>query len=151
MKYIKKPIPIEISEPWWKLGDHPDVKSEAGAKWMRANTSWYRHTPFEKEDGYCLKCHKAVHEHGWIGTLEGGHVVCPGDRIVTGVQGEHYPIKPDIFEQTYEKADGNKPQVDAVAAIIRPLLLHSDWYPQDAHDEVSLRVANQIVSTLSLI
>jgi hypothetical protein len=29
--------------------------------------------------------------------------VCPGDYIITGVKGEHYPCKPDIFEQTYEK------------------------------------------------
>lgn len=42
---------------------------------------------------------------GWIDTLEGGHVVTPGDWIITGVQGEHYPCKPDIFEMTYEKVD----------------------------------------------
>lgn len=39
---------------------------------------------------------------GWIDTLEGGHIVTPGDWVITGVQGEHYPCKPDIFEQTYE-------------------------------------------------
>ena len=102
MKYIKKPIPIEISEPWWKDGDHPSVKPSSEAKWIWANTSWYRITPFEREPGYCLKCLCDVTKHGWLGTLEGGHIVCPGDRIVTGVQGEQYPIKPDIFEQTYE-------------------------------------------------
>lgn len=26
----------------------------------------------------------------------------PGDWIVTGVDGEKYPVKPDIFEKTYE-------------------------------------------------
>lgn len=39
---------------------------------------------------------------GWIDTIEGGHIVTPGDWVITGVQGEHYPCKPDIFEQTYE-------------------------------------------------
>jgi hypothetical protein len=39
----------------------------------------------------------------FIKTLEGEHMVSPGDFIVTGVQGERYPCKPDIFEQTYEK------------------------------------------------
>ena len=97
MKDIKKPIPIEISEPWLKEGDHPNVKSATEAKRIRVNTSWYRPTPFEHESGYCLKCLCSVIRHGWIGTLEGGHIVCPGDRIVTGVQGEQYPIKPDIF------------------------------------------------------
>jgi len=39
-----------------------------------------------------------------IGTLEGGHDVSPGDWIITGVKGEHYPCKPDIFAATYEPA-----------------------------------------------
>lgn len=37
-----------------------------------------------------------------IETLEGTMVALPGDWIVRGVQGEFYPVKPDIFEQTYE-------------------------------------------------
>ena len=38
-------------------------------------------------------------------TLEGYHAVTPGDWIITGVKGEHYPCKPDIFEMTYEKVE----------------------------------------------
>lgn len=45
----------------------------------------------------------------WIDTLEGGHVVTPGDWIATGIQGEHWPIKPDIFAATYEPADEAAP------------------------------------------
>ena len=37
-----------------------------------------------------------------IRTLEGFMTVTPGDWIITGVQGERYPCKPDIFEATYE-------------------------------------------------
>ncbi len=37
-----------------------------------------------------------------IPTLEGGMLASPGDWIITGVQGERYPCKPDIFEETYE-------------------------------------------------
>ncbi len=40
-----------------------------------------------------------------IDTLEGKHEVTPGDWIITGVKGERYPCKPDIFEMTYEVAD----------------------------------------------
>ncbi len=43
--------------------------------------------------------------NGWIRTLEGGHIVTPGDWIITGVKGERYPCKPDIFEMTYEPAE----------------------------------------------
>lgn len=39
-----------------------------------------------------------------IGTLEGEHLVSWGDWIIRGVVGELYPIKPDIFESTYEPA-----------------------------------------------
>jgi len=41
----------------------------------------------------------------WIETLEGGHIVTSGDFIITGVKGEHYPCKPDIFALTYEAAE----------------------------------------------
>jgi hypothetical protein len=39
-----------------------------------------------------------------INTLEGAMWVEPGDWIIRGVKGEHYPCKPDIFEATYEPA-----------------------------------------------
>lgn len=43
---------------------------------------------------------------GWrINTLEGSMEVTPGDWIITGIKGEQYPCKPDIFEATYEAAD----------------------------------------------
>ena len=71
-KYRKKPVVIEATQ-WFKYGDHPAVRHHAHADGPR----------------------------GWIDTLEGGHIVTPGDWIITGVNGEHYPCKPDIFEKTY--------------------------------------------------
>lgn len=40
-----------------------------------------------------------------IKTLEGFHVISPGDWIITGVQGEKYPIKEEIFLATYEPVE----------------------------------------------
>jgi hypothetical protein len=40
-----------------------------------------------------------------IQTLEGTMRAAPGDWIITGVKGEKYPCKPDIFEATYERAE----------------------------------------------
>lgn len=37
-----------------------------------------------------------------IPTLEGVMHASKGDYIITGVNGEQYPCKPDIFEKTYE-------------------------------------------------
>lgn len=41
----------------------------------------------------------------WTDTLEGPLRVSDGDWIITGIKGEHYPCKPDIFEATYEPAE----------------------------------------------
>lgn len=40
-----------------------------------------------------------------IPTLEGVMHASIGDWIITGVNGEQYPCKPDIFEKTYEPVD----------------------------------------------
>ena len=40
-----------------------------------------------------------------IETLEGDHEVSVGDWVITGIKGERYPCKPDIFEATYEPVE----------------------------------------------
>jgi hypothetical protein len=77
MKFRKKPVVIEATQ-WFKNGDHPAV------------------TRFRDDMSESI---------GWVKTLEGGHIVDRGDWIITGVKGEHYPCKPDIFEMTYEVAE----------------------------------------------
>jgi hypothetical protein len=77
MKFRKKPVVIEATQ-WFKMGDHLAVTQ-----------------PLPIDDQYM--------QYGWVDTLEGGHYVTPGDWIITGVKGEHYPCKPDIFEMTYEE------------------------------------------------
>lgn len=74
-KYRKKPVVIEATQ-WFGPGDHPAVEISVGSNNL-----------------------------GWIDTLEGGHIVTPGDWIITGVKGEHYPCKPDVFTLTYEPAE----------------------------------------------
>lgn len=43
-----------------------------------------------------------------IKTLEGTLEADVGDWIITGVNGEKYPCKPDIFQKTYEPIEENK-------------------------------------------
>ena len=46
-----------------------------------------------------------------IPTLEGDMTAEPGDWIITGVKGERYPCKPDIFKILYERiAESDKPE-----------------------------------------
>ena len=120
MKYRKKPVVIEASQ-WFKNGDHPldyvggtsgfeaGVWAEFSEYHMRSN-DWegkivrrFRH-PDVPGTRLCDHCGDTMHNHGWIDTLEGGHIVCPGDWIISGVKGELYPCKPDIFAMTYEVA-----------------------------------------------
>ena len=96
-RYRKKPVAIEASQ-WFKCGDHDSVSPYLD----RVHHFKDLHSESARS---CEKCERAMRYHGWVDTLEGGHVVCPGDWIITGVRGEHYPCKPDIFAETYELVD----------------------------------------------
>lgn len=109
-KFRKKPIVVEAVQ-WFKNGDHPEDKcafiqpSEGDKEAFMSEGKIVRY--FRRPDimagRACQHCRIRMREHGWVDTLEAGHTVCPGDWIITGVKGEHYPYKPDIFEETYEK------------------------------------------------
>ena len=77
MKFRKKPIVIEAEQ------FDPD------------NKPW--------PDGvYEIEMHGFLDWGFRIKTLEGIMRVTPDDWIITGIKGERYPCKPDIFEETYE-------------------------------------------------
>jgi len=42
-------------------------------------------------------------DHLEIDTLEGVHIASPGDYIIKGIKGEFYPVKPEIFKETYDE------------------------------------------------
>lgn len=93
MKFRKKPVVIEATQ-WFKNGDHPSVEmcwfdSDGRVRWA----------PGDSAAITIYGCTKRPA----IRTLEGWHEVTPGDWIITGIKGEHYPCKPDIFEATYEE------------------------------------------------
>jgi hypothetical protein len=122
-KYRKKPVVVEASQ-WLKNGDHPNDGTEvfperntpglpstfsplysgeyAGQR-LEGKVVRYFRRPDVPDDTICRHCRLTMHVHGWIDTKEGGHIVCPHDWIITGVQGEYYPCKPDIFDVTYDR------------------------------------------------
>lgn len=83
MKFRKKPVVIEAVQ---YTGDKP---------WPEGVTELPEHVAARLTLTAGL---------AWCETLEGGHIVSPGDWIITGVKGEKYPCKPDIFLATYEPA-----------------------------------------------
>lgn len=115
MKFRKKPVVVEVTQ-WFKNGDHPnddvlrpfeDTGLVPTAPREGAVVRYFRNPRFPGTY-LCPHCQRTFHDHGWIDTLEGEHNVCPGDWIITGVKGERYPCKPDIFEATYEKVEPAK-------------------------------------------
>lgn len=109
MKFRKKPVVIEATQ-WFKNGDHPKDDCETfefgefKGQLMEGKVVRYFRRPDTPGTRLCQHCNQVMNIHGWIDTKEGGHIVCPGDWIITGVKGERYPCKPDIFEATYDAA-----------------------------------------------
>lgn len=56
-----------------------------------------------------------------VHTLEGDMKASIGDYIITGVNGEQYPCKPDIFEKTYELAESEKEDSDNLDSMLEDL------------------------------
>lgn len=90
-KATKKPVEIEF---WRNTG-----KEENALKMM----DWIG-------EGNTVEFSCPEHEDCWdgtliISTLEGDMRVDVGDYVIRGVNGEHYPCKPDIFHKTYNIED----------------------------------------------
>jgi hypothetical protein len=111
MKFRKKPVVIDAFL-WQENGDHPldncrVIEGKDGSFLSEGEVVRYFRRPDMPGDQKCKHCGKTMHHHGWIDTLEGGHIVCPGDWIITGVKNEFYPCKADVFMQTYEAVDSH--------------------------------------------
>jgi len=87
MKFRKKPVIIDAVQ--W----HPGIKIKGVKKHKGCE---YR---------MCPVCGGASKDQTitYMPTLEGNMYVQDGDWIITGIKGERYPCKPDIFEKTYEE------------------------------------------------
>jgi hypothetical protein len=88
VKYRKKPVVIDAEQWWPGKAIEGIVRREAQPVPSRAGGIAFTMPPQDV-----------------IETLEGDMTVSPGDWIITGVKGERYPCKPDIFEATYEPAE----------------------------------------------
>ena len=110
-----KSVVIEAMQ-WFQSGDHPEDNRETftgadGKPFLGEGkiVRYYRTPDLDGQDA-CKYCSDIMHNHGWIDTMQGGYIVCPGDWIITDDRvaddqhGHFYPCKPDIFDATYEAA-----------------------------------------------
>jgi hypothetical protein len=64
-----------------------------------------------------------------VRTLEGEMTGGPGDWLVVGIQGERWPVRKEIFEETYEELVGD----DLIAGLTTELAeIDADTGPADA-------------------
>jgi len=87
-KYRKKPVVIEAVQYF---------------DWMRKEDKLPEgvHIIYWSPDGV----NGISSDHPTIKTLEGMHLVSDGDWVITGLQGEKYPCKPDVFAMTYDEVE----------------------------------------------
>ncbi len=85
-KYVKNPIPIDATEYRYGLEDGFDDIETAVNSGLDART-------------YINPVNSG--KIPFIYTLEGKHYINKGDYIITGVDGERYPCKREIFLKTY--------------------------------------------------
>lgn len=87
MKYRKKPVVVEAIQFQDEVSCFEYLQDKMGLDPVKVD--------YKIPDKPVLK----------IETLEGIMIASLGDYIIKGAHGELYPCKPDIFEETYEKAE----------------------------------------------
>lgn len=92
MKFRKKPIIIEAVQ--WTGENIKEIKVFTNGK------TKYEESTGGSEDG---GGYPQIYARLIIPTLEGDHKANIGDWIIKGIKGEFYPIKNEIFLETYEK------------------------------------------------
>lgn len=104
MKYRKKPVVIEAVQ--WT----PDLPHRICIDSMGIDYRVWAGGVYELSEGQLydngMRFVKPVAARVVLDTLEGTHDVSPGDWIITGIQGERYPCRDDIFRATYEPVGG---------------------------------------------
>ena len=83
-----------------------------------------------------------------IHTLEGDMKANVGDYIITGVNGEQYPCKPDIFEKTYEEVEEKVEENIDICDIVYNEFLKISCMMRDATKEEQEKV-NKYIESIS--
>lgn len=86
--FLKKPIEVEATQ-WFPKKEVEGVV----------------YTMNDRRGNMVSRCDEMGNTKPVIKTLEGWYNVTPGDWIITGISGEKYPCKDDIFRKTYDPVD----------------------------------------------
>lgn len=93
MRYRKKPVEIEA----WQASNDMSLEELQERGLVLVWINYLNGLIVDEEPKFdCYRRGLAIK------TLEGWREVSPDDYVITGINGEQYPCKPDIFEETYE-------------------------------------------------
>lgn len=165
MILVRKKSVVAKAVLWFKNGDHPHdyqrnrnhfngdehvvVTGEKAKElgWEGEIVRYYRH-PLVSGDAKCKQCGHIMNDHGWIDTLEGGHIVCPGDWIIQCAENEYYPCKPDIFHQTHDIVRDDEVNIlNKYVQLLQEILDDSVIYHNDSmdiHSELREKIENMV-------
>jgi hypothetical protein len=87
-RYRKRPVEVEAVQ--WTGANTDEVRAFLGTDFLG-----------HMEDAGSGRLSRVT-----VATREGSLVAKPGDWLIRGIQGEHYPVADDIFLATYELVEG---------------------------------------------
>lgn len=109
-RFRKEPVEVEAMRyrPPSMFDENSAGNAGALAEWVDDGTGRVlRPTEFWGNAGHpqCWALYITTLEDGQEDGAQVQHIASPGDWIVKGVQGEFYPVRPDIFAVTYRRVD----------------------------------------------
>ena len=105
-KFVKKPVVVEAVQLSWQTWSEVYAFID-DKKYFGSGVFLDDNTLVELPEGKTSNTMGLI-----INTLEGSHLARQGDYIIKGVQGEFYPCKQDIFEQTYKEVTESEAEHD---------------------------------------
>jgi hypothetical protein len=148
MKYRR--LPIEFEADRWFPGSNIEGVKPCYGEGLHAAVAHI-----------CKVCGYDMSQHGAIdiqADIE-QYIVCPGDYIITGIKGEKYPCKPDIFEATSKPVDENtlseNQKDDLIERAFRCLaqisITHRHLVPLDLVGDTIMESAEEICESLAKV
>lgn len=131
MKYCKKPVVVEAItfEEFVQYGIEHGGNIVNGMPWSFE----YKGHPVTHENDRCYI----------IPTLEGDHFFTPEDMLITGVKGEIYPCKIDIFRATYDPVEKESMSFGRAIEEMKAgrKVARAGWNGKNQHIELATRIS----------
>ena len=133
MRVRKKPVEVEAEQFF--------IENFTQKKYLPEGVIYHYNTAQSPQHCFSIK------------TLEGNLKVSDGDWIITGVKGERYPCKPDIFKATYEPViDSPQSKLEEAREILENLWINCNNIPTDGtiYDPIGVLIDHALTALTPL-